>query len=142
MEQKYNKATPKILLCCILTLIILMVISGFYFVKTLNYEKVEAHIIGVYSKKPRDSGTKTHYITYEFLFNGQKYQATKQVFTSIGKREGALSSVRCNPNNPTELFNTLLIQGCLVGIVILVLVIFILIRQIHPQLFITTTKET
>ena len=76
-----------------------------------EFVKVESKIINLSTKsgtKSKNKMTFSHIITYEYEYEGKTYSASKQVFSKAGKKIGTFEVIRCNPNNPQEIENTLL----------------------------------
>lgn len=119
------KTLKFILILCIVIEIIFLSIFVKDQIKYSAYHTVQATIVKTETNygSASNSRSKTHLVTYEYDIDGKKYSATKQVFTTTGKKIGDIETIRYNPNALTEIENTLL-SGVYLAI-ILFLVVFI-----------------
>lgn len=84
--------------------------------KCSGFAAVDARIVDVVTENgssPSTSASKAHYVTYEYEYNNKPYTASKQVFLKAGKKIGAVNSIRINPENPSEIENTLVFNTCI-----------------------------
>jgi flagellar biogenesis protein FliO len=121
----------------IIIIIGLVLFLCYYFNKISDYKKVEANIVSIstnyHSGTGKTKSSKAYYITYEFTYNGNQYQVTQQALTKIGKSEGDVVTIRCNPDNPQEIANMNYVKGSIVAIIILLLFSYVIIRQMKIE---------
>ncbi len=96
----------------IILIIIFLLLSGAFVynkIKYSSYKEVEAKIISVDSRygTATNPDSRTHYVTYKYMAEGREYTAKRQVFTKTGKKEGKTEKIRYNPENPSEIENTM-----------------------------------
>jgi hypothetical protein len=116
----------------ILIIVILITICFAVFVlyqksKYSSFVEVNAKIVD-YSEKSRSlSVSSAYYVVYEFEYMSNLYYAERQVFAKSDENIGRIDVIRCNPNNPKELENTLNINTCMVVIAFLCVLSFLML---------------
>lgn len=133
MKRFTNKAVPIVLTCCTIVLITLVIIVISNLIQIAKYHKVKAYISSINTEIYAGAGdsqtSKAHFVTYNFTYDGKPYEVTQQVFMKVGKHVGDAVTLRCNPDNPTQIANMLLIKSCIAGICFLSLFIIIVFFQ-------------
>lgn len=80
-----------------------------------NYLNVEAEIESVTTELSGSSNqSRSHYITYKYEVNNEYYSAKKQVFSKNFKKAGDIDIIRYNPEDPSQVEDTLLINTSIV----------------------------
>ncbi len=133
MRQATEKEKLKVLTICKIVLVLLVVYTIYFVYQISEYQKVDAQIIAVNTKVYESIGesrsSTAYFVTYEYTYNNTQYRVTQQVFTKIGKNNGDVASLYCNPQDPGQIANLSLIRACLAGIVFLGIKLFLLSHQ-------------
>lgn len=128
-----EKENSRVLICCKVILVILIAFLACYLLKISGYQKVDAQIIAihteVYDSVGESRSSRANFVTYEYTYNDTNYRITQQIFTKIGKNKGDVVSLYCNPQDPEQVANILLIVVCSTGIAFLGIMLFLLSRQ-------------
>ena len=80
-----------------------------------SFKKAEATVARVYMVGTTPDSDGKYYAEYEFELDGERIVAKKQIFGKFGKTEGKTETVRYNPDDPTELENTMLKYSVLIA---------------------------
>lgn len=133
MLKVTEKENSLVLICCRVVLVLLIAFVVYYLLQISGYQKVDARIIAihteVYDSVGESRSSRANFVTYEYTYNDMDYRVTQQVLTKIGKNNGDVVSLYCNPQDPEQVANILLIGVCLTCIAFLGIMLFLLSHQ-------------
>lgn len=127
---KYRLLTVILVFLMIVGLLISLFVEK---AKTADYVPVNAKLIEIqkyYGSSFTNDMSLYRRQVFLFTMNGQEYTAEREVFSFSSWREGSTHTIRCNPNNPTELEDVKKKHTTIAVLAILCIAMITLLRSI------------
>lgn len=130
----YKTSNEKLLFGCFVGALLGIFVLGsaflYYRKQISNYVQVEAKLEGVLKEYGQTSETDMnvfHYASYSYTYEDREYTAQREVLAPWGLKAGEKAVIKINPDNPTEIEDTMrqkIFLAAIIGCMIVMMVMF------------------